>query len=187
MKITSLKTRHQNDVTKIFHFQVPLLAKSWLHSWFHATSIGDMGQGCIFPPLKLIQTNQIIRALNSSIKVKICVVDLYFWRNLLIQDLLLKPIIISDPCAFAFFRQHSLTSYLFWLHLCKWKIFGQIVSPSPLKQILFFMAMFHALFQQFWTKFFKLLATVYFFKYRLSITYSLIFSFSKCHRNGLFL
>jgi len=28
--ITSLKLRHQNDVTKLFHFQAPPLAKSWL-------------------------------------------------------------------------------------------------------------------------------------------------------------
>jgi len=33
MKITSPKTRHQNDVTK-FPFQAPPWAKSWLLSWF---------------------------------------------------------------------------------------------------------------------------------------------------------
>jgi len=30
---TPHKTRHQNDVTKIFHFQTPTLAKSWLRPW----------------------------------------------------------------------------------------------------------------------------------------------------------
>jgi len=30
IKITSPKVRHYNDVTKIFHFQAPPLAKSWL-------------------------------------------------------------------------------------------------------------------------------------------------------------
>jgi len=52
-----------------------------------------------FPPFEInLGKSEIIRALNSSIKVKICGEDL-----LLTQDLLLKPIIISDPCAFAFF------------------------------------------------------------------------------------
>jgi len=32
-KIMLPKTRHQNDVTEIFHFQAPPLAKSWLRSW----------------------------------------------------------------------------------------------------------------------------------------------------------
>jgi len=31
--LTSAKLRHQNDVTKIFHFQAPTLAKSWLRPW----------------------------------------------------------------------------------------------------------------------------------------------------------
>jgi len=33
IKIMPPKVRHQNDVTKIFHFQAPPLAKSWLRSW----------------------------------------------------------------------------------------------------------------------------------------------------------
>jgi len=33
IKITPPKIHHQNDVTKFFHFQTPLLAKSWLCSW----------------------------------------------------------------------------------------------------------------------------------------------------------
>jgi len=32
-KIMSPTIRYQNDVTKIFHFQAPPLAKSWLRSW----------------------------------------------------------------------------------------------------------------------------------------------------------
>jgi len=40
-------------------------------------------------------------------------------------------------------------------------------------------------FSNFETKFFKLFATVYFFKYRLSITYSLIFTFSKCQSKSI--
>jgi len=34
IKITSSKTRHQNDVIKTFHFKAPPLTKSWLRSWF---------------------------------------------------------------------------------------------------------------------------------------------------------
>jgi len=33
MNITPPKTRYQNDVTKIIHFQAPPLVKSWLRSW----------------------------------------------------------------------------------------------------------------------------------------------------------
>jgi len=32
-QITSAKLRHQNDVTKIFIFKPPSLAKSWLRPW----------------------------------------------------------------------------------------------------------------------------------------------------------
>jgi len=63
-----------------------------------------MGAGVHFPPFEINPgKSEIIRALNSSIKVKICDEDLYFWRNSLTQDLFIKPIIISDPCAFGFF------------------------------------------------------------------------------------
>jgi len=60
--------------------------------------------------------SEIIWALNSTIKVKICGEDLYVWWNSVTQDLSLKPIIISDPCAFTFF---SIDYVFFNLYLFK--------------------------------------------------------------------
>jgi len=38
----SPKICHQNDVTKIFHFQAPPLAKSWLRLWLELSLDSDL-------------------------------------------------------------------------------------------------------------------------------------------------
>jgi len=96
---------------------------------FHATSAGDMEAGVQFPPFEI---NLDIWVLNSSINSRP----------------FLKPIITSDPYAFAFFLVTLINISFFYGYIrASEKIFGQIVSP--LKLILSPMAMFHVLFQQF--------------------------------------
>jgi len=111
MKITSRKTCHQNGLTIIFHFQALPLAKSW---W---------GSGA-FSPFKINPgKSKIIRALNSSIKVKIRGEDLYFWRNSLIQALFWSQSLSQILGLLLFFLATliTVTSDRFWLHLCKWR------------------------------------------------------------------
>jgi len=129
---------------------------------------------------------EIIWALKSSLKVKICLKTFIFGRNSLIQDLFEANHYLKSLCFCFFFWWHSLISDFFWLHLCKYKnIRANFVPPSNWYCLLWLCFMHY--FNNFEIKFFKLFATVYFFKYWLFITWFLIFIFLKCHRNRLFL
>jgi len=54
-KITSLKMRQQNGITKIFHFQAPPLVKSWLRSCLYHT----VEHSITVPESTLFQRNSV--------------------------------------------------------------------------------------------------------------------------------
>jgi len=87
----SPKTRHQNGVTKMFHFQAPPLAKSWLHSCFeseiaNAILVGKHYYECIIVYwLSFIQNrnrkeNQYFLSKFITFRLKLCnVIQQVIW------------------------------------------------------------------------------------------------------------